>query len=260
MRAIWRGTIGFGLVSIPVKMYNATQETAPRLHLVHAECGSRIQQKRYCPRCERLIEWKDVKSGYEVAKGQMVVLEEEELDSLPLRTLKSIDIQEFVNLDQVDPRAFADIFYLAPEETGVKPFWLLLRAMQVTGLVAIGKIGYREREHLALIRAIDGAMVLQTLRYANQIRSPKAIMPAEVPITERELSLATTLIGTLKNDRFNLDKYEDEYGQALNKLIEAKLSGVAVAEAQPAVTEGLTDLVESLLASIQSSKAKQGNA
>ncbi len=255
LRAIWKGTIGFGLVSIPVKMFHSIQETTPRLHLVHAECGTRIQQKRYCPNCQRLIEWKEVKSGYEVTKDRHVIVEEEELESLPLKTLKSIDIQEFIDISQIDPRACYDSYYLVPEEEGVKPFWLLLKAMEATKLVAIGKLGYREREYLALIRPFNNLLLLQTLHYADQIRDPKEIPPlSEVAITERELSLAITLIGTLKNEKFDWNKYQDEYGQALSKLIEAKIQGLTLipprAEAKPKVL----DLAETLLASIQASQ------
>jgi DNA end-binding protein Ku len=258
MRAIWKGTIGFGLVSIPVKMYNAVAETTPKLHMVHAECGSRIQLQRYCPHCQRVIEWKDVKSGYEYSKGQLVVLDEQDLESLPLRTLKSIDIEEFVEPAQLDPRACGDSFYLSPEETGRKPFWLLLKAMQATGLVAVGKLGYYQREYLAVIRPWDGCLLLQTMHYAEGIRSPGEITPAEVPISEKELSLAVSLINTLKTERFDLSKYHDEYGEALNRLIEAKLAGESLPTPEPVAQGGVLDLVESLVASIEASKSREG--
>jgi len=258
MRAIWKGTIGFGLVSIPVRMYNATVETTPKLHMVHAECGTRIQLQRYCPHCQRVIDWKDVKSGYEYSKGQLVVLEEEELESLPLRTLKSIDIEEFIDAAQLDPRAYGDSYYLSPEESGTKPFWLLLKAMEATGLVGIGKLGYRQREHLAVIRPIHSTLLLQTLHYAEGIRSPEEIRSAEIPVSEKELSLAVSLINTLKNERFDLAKYRDQYGEALNRLIEAKLAGVPVPTAEPVAEGGVLDLVESLVASIEATRERKG--
>lgn len=252
MKALWTGSIGFGIVYIPCRLYSATRERGISFHQIHRDCNSRIQMPLWCPVCQRKVERSEIKKGYEIAKGEHVLLEESDFETLPLKTLKTIDIVHFCRPNQIDPRSYKEKhYYVVPEEIGLKAFSLLCQAMVKTKLIAIAKLTFRRKEELSAIRPFDDLFLLQTLYYSDEIVDYKKPRPSRMmTFSEEELSLATKLIRSLKTKYLDLSKYHDEYEEALRKLIEAKMAGkvISVPETKP-TKEG--DLVEILKASIK---------
>jgi len=227
-------------------------------HLVHRDCRSRIQLPKWCPACERKLEPAEIQRVYEYAKGQYVPMEDADFQALPLKTLKTVEVVEFVDPSGIDPRVFEKSYFLAPDEMGGKAFRLLLRAMEETGLSAVAKLAYREREHLSLLRPYGKLLLLQTLFYADELRDPNAIPVPEVAVSERELSMALNLVNALKTDGFDLCRYEDDYRQALYRMIEARIAGEEIERVEaPAPTEAM-ELETSLMASIEAILARKG--
>ena len=247
MRSIWKGTINFGMVAIPAKLYTATDDKRVSFHQIHADCGSRIQMPKWCPNCEKRLEAHEIKKGYELGTDQHIILDEADFQSLPLNSLKQIEVVEFVPSAEIDIRAFDECYFLSCEDTGAKAFTLFLKAMEMANLVGIAKLTYREREHLSAIRAYDGVMLLQTLHYADELRLYDELKPREVALSEKEMELAQMLIDKMKGS-FDLTEYHDDYREALERLIEAKIAGEAipVVAGKPAVA----DVADALLQSI----------
>ena len=250
MRSLWKGAITFGMVAIPAKLFGATEERKVSFHQVHAECSSRIQMPRWCPVCDRKVESDELVKGFEYAKGQMVTLSEADFETLPLKSLKAVEIVEFTRPEVIDPRQVKSSYFLAPEEVGGRAFNLLKQAMEVSGLVAIAKLAMREREHLSVMRPFGRVLLLQTLYWADELRSASELETAipEAQPSEREVALASALVEKLIGDG-NLAQYQDEYREALQRLVEAKLAGeVLEAPAVPVARD--KDLVEELMASL----------
>ena len=251
MRSIWKGAINFGMVSIPAKLYSATDDRRVSFHQIHADCGSRIQMPKWCPNCNRKVEAFELRKGYEIAKGQHIILEEADFQSLPLKSLKTIEVTEFVEPGHIDLRAYADSYLLSPEEVGLKAFRLLRDAMERTAVVAVAKLAYREREHLSAIRPYNGVMLLQTLHYADELRPcDELVSGQQVMITEKEEKLTLALIGAMKADTFDHFAYQDDYRQALERVIEAKMNGEVItpqAEPQPSMALDFEAILEESL-------------
>ena len=246
MRSIWKGQVGFGLISVPCKLYGACDDKKISFHQIHAECGSRISMPRWCPKCERKVEGTEIKKGYEVGDG-LVLLDEGDFASLPLKTLKQVEVVCFTK-DSPDPRAYDEAYYLAPDKGGDKPFALLHQTMKKLGVKAIGKLAYRDREHICVVSPFDGVMLLQTLHWADEIRPADEIKPSMVALSEKELQLGETLIGQMIGV-FAHASFHDDYRQALEALVTAKVEGKALASpAETPVASG--DLVSQLLASL----------
>lgn len=256
-RSIWKGAINFGLVVIPVKMYGATEEKAVRFHQLHRECKSRIQMPRYCPQCDRRLESGEIARGYEVSKGQYVLIEDQEFETLPLKTLKTAEVVEFVNGQEIDPRHYDKAYFLSPEDTGIKAFWLFLRAMERMGLVAVAKLCYRDREHLATIKPFGKVLLLQTLFWSDELRSPAEVEPAETAVSDKELAMAARFIEAMAKDHVDLSQFHDEYRGAVVRLIEAKLAGEII-EAVPVEAKPTYDLSAALEASLAEILEKKG--
>lgn len=254
-RSIWKGAISFGMVVIPSKLYSATEDQKISLHQYHKDCGSRISMPKVCPTCEKKLETADIIKGYEVGDSY-IPLTEQDFQSLPLKSLKTVEVVEFISPDQVDIRAFDSCYFLASDTGGDKAYRLFLQAMAEANLVAVAKLGYREREHLALVRPYQGVMLLQTLRYADEMRPFDDLKPTAYAISDKELNLALTLVKAMAVPNFDLTKYHDEYREALEKLIEAKISGEALPVAE-APLPPVADVADALLKSIElvSSKA-----
>lgn len=265
-RAVWKGTVGFGLVSVPCKVYAATEEKTIHFNQLHRDCGSRIQMPRWCPTCDRKVETQELTKGYEVSKGEYVLLEESDMAALPLKSKSSIEIVEFVEASAIDPRQTNKSYFVAPDEAGGKAFSLLLKAMERVGLVGVAKLCYREREHLATIRPLgQGVLLLQTLFYSDELRDVgdyEASLPA---VSDKELEMAETLVRTLVSSEvelselgfLDLSKFRDQYRDALMQVIEAKVSGEIIA----AITEApkpTMDLVDALMASITKAQQEKG--
>jgi len=255
-KAIWKGAMGFGMVSVPIKLYSATEEKTVHFNQLHKDCQTRIQMPRWCPTCDRKVEQAEIVKGYPVGDNQYVLMEEADFASLPVKSLKTIDVVAFVEGSQIDPRHYNKPYFLAPEDAGTKAFSLFLQAMTKVSLVGICKLGYREKEHLATIRAFGGVILLQTLYYGDELRNPDEVAHKRIDVSDKEMEMAITLLQTLQTPNANLDQYEDEYRTALLDRIQAKLNGQPITAAEAAPEEPQMDLVDALMASINAEKTK----
>ncbi len=254
-RAIWSGAISFGLVSIPVRLYTATQSHDVHFHLLHKKDGVRLQNVRWCPKDEKAVPWDEVVRGFEYAKGNYVPITEEDLEHLPVKTVHTVDISDFVKLEEVDPIYYDKAYYLAPEETGAKAFVLLRQALEQTRRAAVAKVAIRDKESLCLVRPYLDVLSLDTLFYANEIRSTKDIAVDGVGASPREIEMAVSLIENL-SDSFDPQRYHDEYQAALKKLIDAKVAGAPLPAPPSERGEKIVDLMEALRASVEATRKK----
>src|SRR5512144_1214491 len=231
MRSIWKGAISFGLVTIPVKLYSATEERDVAFHQVHRADGGRIRYKRVCSVDGTEVSYADIAKGYELPTGETVVLIDEDFAQLPLTTSRAIDVLQFVPLEEVDPIYFSKSYYLEPEAAGTKPYVLLRDALEQSGKVAIVKVALRQRESLATLRVRDGVFVLEVMLWPDEIRTPSfGFLDEDVEVRPQELAMAGSLIETLSGD-FDPTAYTDRYREALQALIEAKVAGRAAGRA-----------------------------
>jgi DNA end-binding protein Ku len=259
-QAIWKGTISFGLVTIPVKLYSATEEKDISFRQVHEEDGGRIRYRRVCEIDGEEVPYSDIGKGYEMADGRMVVLEPDDFADLPLSSKKVIDVLEFVPSDQVDPLYLGKSYYLqADGGPGAKPYVLLRDALEGSELYALVKVALRSRESLGLLRTVDDIMVLQVMLWPDEVRDSSFAAPAEdVEIRSQEKAMAASYIDTLRGE-FDPDQYHDEYRQALEQVVEAKAAGVPLPESEEEEPEGaeVVDLVAALRASVEAAKARR---
>ncbi len=249
-------TISFGLVSIPIKLYTAAASAGVAFHLLHATCGTRIRQQIYCPVDHEVVERSELVKGYEVGDNQYVIMEEQDFAALPLKSLKTIDVVAIIPASAIDPRHYNKSYLVAPEDAGIKAFSLFLLAMEKVGKVGIVKLGFREREHLATIRAFNGVILLQTLFYADELRPINEVKPKLVEVSDREMEMAKTLLLTMAVDDVDMANFKDEYRDALKKVIEAKLQGQEIAAPPPAPGK-VTDLMAALKASVDAAKRQR---
>ncbi|ADP78830.1 Ku protein [Pseudofrankia inefficax] len=256
MRSIWKGVISFGLVSIPVKLYSATEERDVAFHQVRRSDGSRIRYKRVAAADGDEVPYSEIAKGYELPDGETVVLTDEDFANLPLSTSRAIDVLEFVPLDQVDPIYFAKSYYLEPDKTGAKPYVLLRDALESSGRVALVKIALRQREQLATLRVRDGVFVLETMLWPDEVRAPDfGFLDEEIKVRPQELAMASSLIETLAGD-FDPTRFTDEYRAALTEMIDAKIAGREIVTAPAAeAAEPAGDLMAALRASIEAARA-----
>lgn len=258
-RSIWSGSISFGLVNVPVKMTTAVSQKDVRFNQLHVKDNGRITQKRTCSVCGEEVTYDDLVKGYDVGGGRYVVIEPSELNSLDPEATHTIDIEEFVDLDQIDPLYFDHPYYLVPDGRAAKPYALLVRAMAASNKVAIARVVLRTKQYLAAIRAKDDALVMSTLNYADEVLPTEGLdVPGiEVELTEKELQMAEQLIESLAA-KFDADKYHDDYRDAVLDLIARKDEGQEivmqpVAEAPSRVE----DLMAALEASVKAAKEKR---
>ncbi len=256
MRSIWKGAISFGLVTIPVKLYSATEAKDVSFHQVRRSDGSRIKYKRVSAVDGEEVAYGEIAKGYELSSGETVVLTDEDFKDLPLTTSRAIDVLQFVPLEQVDPIYFEKSYYLEPDKAGVKPYALLRDALEESGKVALVKVALRNRESLATMRVRDGVFVLETMLWPDEVRTPDfGFLDETVEVRPQELAMAGSLIDTLSGD-FEPGQYKDSYREALQQVIEAKVAGSEVVqpeEAQP--TSGtVVDLMAALRASVEAAK------
>ena len=256
-RAIWSGTIAFGMVSIPVRLYTATESHDVHFHLLHKADNVRLKNIRWCPKHEKAIAWEDTVRGFEYAKGKYVPVTEDDLEHLPVKTIHTVDISDFVKLEEVDPIYFDKAYYLAPEETGVKAFTLLREALKETGRAAVAKVAIRDKENLCLVRPYEDVLSMETMLYANEIRSTEDVAVDGTKVSPKELQMAVSLIENL-SDTFDPERYEDDYQVALNKVIKAKVEGAPLPEIAEEKGAKVVDLMEALRASIEQTKKRGG--
>jgi DNA end-binding protein Ku len=266
MRTIWNGSLSFGLVTIPVGLAPATTPKARSsdvsFRTLHRECKTPIKQKRWCPVHEREVPNDELVKGWEVSKGQFVIVEEADLEAIAEHdTSRSIAISRFVPLDQVDPLFFDRTYYLAPSSAAAqrRPYVLLLEAMKETGMAAIGRMVIRGNENFCLIRSHGDALVLETLFLAEDVRSQAEIDEAvgELEVQESELDLARQLIDGLVGD-FEPEQLKSEYRQNLRQLLEAKLAGEEISRPEPVPEAPVVDLMEALRKSVAATKSRSG--
>jgi DNA end-binding protein Ku len=264
MRTIWNGSISFGLVNIPIGLALATQRSDVAFRTLHRECGTPIKQKRWCPHHEREVEADELVKGWEVAKGEFVIVEDGDLESVALQRSQSIDILRFVALEDVDPMYFDKTYYLAPSsaEAARRPYVLLLRAMQDTGMAAVGKFVLWGKENLCLIRAQGDTLALQTLFFHDDVRSKAEIEESVggVELKKPELQLAGQVIQSLVGE-WNPEDFENEYRRDLKAMLDAKLAGETLTRPEPAPEVPVVDLMEALRQSVAEVKdRKSGGA
>ncbi|MDO9574437.1 MAG: Ku protein, partial [Candidatus Contubernalis sp.] len=212
MRTIWKGAISFGLVSIPVKLFPATERKEVKFSYLHSKCKSPIKYKRTCSSCQQELDWEEIIRGYEFETGKYVVFDPEELERFPQGRSKTVDIVDFVNLEEIDPVYFDKTYYLAPGETGEKPYILLRKIMEETGKIAMARVVIRTRENLAAIRVHNGILTMETMFYPDEVRNTD-LVPVEgrgITIHENELKMARQLVENLASS-FEPEKYRDEY-------------------------------------------------
>lgn len=256
-RAIWSGSISFGLVNVPVKLVTATSPKDVRFHQLHGKDGGRVNMKRVCSVDGEEVDYSEIVKGYEIHRGQYVVVEPEELESLAPDESRSIDIEEFVDLAAIDPLYFEHSYYLVPDEAAARPYALLVEAMTGTGKVGIGRFVLRTKEYLAALRPKDGALVISTLLFADEVVATAELdvaTAADTKPSEREVNMARQLVSSLTAE-WEPEKYKDEYRQKVMALIEAKAEGneIAVPE-QPERPAPVVDLMAALEASLARAK------
>ncbi|MBX6383386.1 MAG: Ku protein [Microbispora sp.] len=261
MRSIWKGAISFGLVTIPVKVYSATEQKDVAFHQVHRVDGGRIKYKRICSIDGQEVPYSDIAKGYELATGEMVVLTDEDFADLPLTTSRRIDVLQFTPAEQIDPIYFAKSYYLEPDGQGTKPYVLLRDALERSGQVAVVKVALRQRESLAALRVRNGVFVLETMLWPDEIREPDfAFLEEDVEVRPQELKMAESLIETMVAD-FDPTEYKDAYREALQEVIEAKVAGKeVVAPEAPAEAGPAVDLMAALRASVEAAKRERQGA
>jgi DNA end-binding protein Ku len=261
MRTIWNGSISFGLVNIPIGLAVATQRSDIAFRTLHRECGTPIKQKRWCPTHERDVEADELVKGWEFAKGEFVFVEESDLEAVALQRSQSIEILRFVKLEDVDPVYFDRTYYLAPASTDAqrRPYVLLLRAMEETGMAAVGKFVLWGKENLALIRASDDALLLETLFFAEDVRSRDEIEDAVggTEVKDAELELARQVIGSLEGD-FEAADFENQYRTELRQMLEAKLEGQEITRPEPVPEAPVVDLMDALKRSVAEVQERAG--
>jgi DNA end-binding protein Ku len=253
-RAMWKGAISFGLVTIPVSVYPATEEKTLRFNQLHDEDGGRIRMKRVCSVDGEEVGYDHIVKGYEYEKDHYVVLTDEDFDKVPVESSRAIDIQQFVDLEEIDPTMYKKSYYLIPEETGAKAYALLREAMTDENKVGIAKVAFRDKEHLAALRFKEDAFVLETMYWPDEIREADfGDVDVDAKVRGQELEMAKSLIANLTAD-WNPEGFGDEYREALLQIVEAKIDGkeIEVVEAEP--TAKVVDLMEALKASVAAAK------
>jgi DNA end-binding protein Ku len=252
--------ISFGLVTIPVGIYSAIEEQDIHFNQLHAPCGSRIKQQRFCPVCNRNINYDELVKGYEIAKEQYVRISQEELDQLEASESEAMHILEFVPLSAVDPIYYENTYYLASEKLGEKAYLLLAQAMETMGRVALAKFVWRGKESLHVIRSMQGRLLLHRMHYHDEIRELEVRPRSEEKPGAAELKLANQLIESISSDTFDAKAYHDEYRQRVLDLIEQKSKGkslqVSAKAAKPEV--GVVDLMQRLKDSVAQSAQRKG--
>jgi DNA end-binding protein Ku len=262
-RAIWSGAISFGLVNIPVKLYSAVSRKTVRFHQIDAESGQRIRQQRVNPNSGDEVPFEQIVKGYEIGPDRYVTINPDELEALEPQKTRTIDIEDFVDLEQIDPIYYDHPYYLVPDTGAAKAYRLLLDAMDDADKVAIARVVLRSKEHLVAVRPRDGVLALETMLFADEVIPPDSLdeMPADgnVKTSKRELEMATQLIESLTSD-FEPEKYRDEYRERVLELIERKAQGeTVVVEAPPEEPKKVPDLMAALEASIAAAKTPAGD-
>jgi DNA end-binding protein Ku len=253
MRAVWKGSISFGLVNIPVKLYSATVTKELKFNLLHSRDGGRIRYRRVCEKCNEEVPKDEIARGYEISKNEYVILTDEDFEKVPLKSVKNIEIKQFFDPAELNIIYYNNFYYISPDKGGEKAYCILKEAMKATQSMAIGKVGMRGREHLITLKSFDNGLILAQLHYIDEVRNPAEVpgWGASAEITDEELELAKQLIMAMKRP-LKLEEFRDEYREALMKLIEAKLAGKEITIAEEVTAA--KSLMDALKASLEAAK------
>jgi DNA end-binding protein Ku len=260
MRSIWKGSISFGLVSIGVKLYTATEERDVSFHQVRRSDGSRIRYKRVAEADGEEVSYGDIAKGYQLPSGETVVLTDEDFADLPLPSARVVDVLQFVPLEQIDPIYFAKSYYLEPETPALKPYLLLRDSLEASGMAGLVKVAIRNREQLATLRVRDGVIVMETMIWPDEVREPDfGFLDATVELRAQERAMADSLVSSMAGD-FDPSEYTDNYRAALQEVIDAKVEGREVIEPEEAQPNSgnVVDLMSALRASVEAAKRGRG--
>jgi DNA end-binding protein Ku len=258
-RAIWSGAISFGLVNVPIKLFTATSQKDVRFHQLHDKDGARIQQKRVCSKDGEEVPMEHIVKGYEVSRDKYVIITPEELDALDPKATRTIDILDFVDLEEIDPVYFDSTYYMVPEKGAGKAYALLLEAMRKSKKVAIARVVLRQKQHLVALRPLRNALSMETMLYADEVVSPETLegLPEEVEVTDRELAMAQQLIDSLA-DEFKPERYRDDYRERVLEMIERKAEGQEIVAAEEEEEQApVVDLMAALEASLAAAKTRR---
>jgi DNA end-binding protein Ku len=258
MRSIWRGTISFGLVSVPVRMFTATESKELRFHFLHKKDLTPIAYEKVRRDDREPVDPDEIVRGFEIEKGRYVPLEDEDIDRLDIELTHSIDICDFVSLEEIDPVYFRKAYYLLPEQGAEKPYRLLVRALDETGKVGVAKVVIRNKQHLACLRTYEGRLLIETMYYADEVRKPEALDGSlgTAKLQKAEVEMAKSLVENL-SDAFKPEKYDDQYRKELLELIRAKAKGQPLPEPQEEEGGEVVDLMAALRESVERTKKKQ---
>ncbi|MEO6881699.1 MAG: Ku protein [Mycobacteriaceae bacterium] len=260
---MWKGAVSFGLVSIPVNLYTATESKNVTFHQVHEKDGGRVRTRRVCAVDGEEVAYHDIAKGYETADGSVVVLTDDDFAGLSVPSARAVDVLEFVPLESIDPIYFDKTYYLEPQQSGIKPYLLLRDALHKSGHVAIAKIALRQRESLAVVRVHADCLVLSTMLWPDEVRKPDFAFLREdaPPVRDAELAMAGSLIDSMSEEVFEPEQYTDTYRDEVQALIDAKVQGKAVAQPKERDDSGgqVVDLMAALTASIEASGKRRSS-
>jgi DNA end-binding protein Ku len=258
-RAIWSGAISFGLVNVPIKLFTATSQRDVRFHQLHDKDGARIQQKRVCSKDGEEVPMEHIVKGYEVSRDTYVIITPEELDALDPKASRTIDILDFVDLDEIDPVYFDSTYYMVPEKGAAKAYALLLEAMRKSNKVAIARVVLRQKQHLVALRPLKNALSMETMLYADEVVGTETLegLPEDVTVTDRELAMAQQLIDSLADD-FKPERYKDDYRERVMEMIERKAEGQEIVVGEEEEEQApVVDLMAALEASLAAAKTRR---
>ncbi|SFS70916.1 Ku protein [Marininema halotolerans] len=259
MHTVWKGAISFGLVNIPVKMFSATKDKGISFRNLHRKCKTPIEYHRTCPTCKEEVPWEDIVKGFEYADNQFVLMEKEEIEAVMPENRKSIEILDFVKLEEIDPIYFDKTYYLGPGDHGDRGYALLRDAMNESGKIGVAKVTIRSKQSLAVVRVYHNSLVIETIFYPDEVRDAGQIpdVPQTVDLPEKEKKMAIQLIDQLTVS-FDPTQYQDDYREALEGAIEKKVKGEDIVEAPEKQPERVVDLMEALKASLNQSSPTTG--
>jgi len=259
-RSMWKGVVSFGMVSIPIRLYNATESGAKvSFRQLCPEHHSPISYKRWCAEGDHEVAYSDIERGYEVGKDRYVIIDDKDLDNLPLPTAHAIDISEFVPVDEIETGLYFDsAYFVEPEELGKKPYFLLKRALEATGKMAIAKIALRDKEHLAALHPNGQGLIMNTLHWPDEIRTTEGLkgLEGEVKIKPKELEMAKALVESL-SESFDPSRYKDDYREAVMKVVQAKMEGEVIEAPEAPQPARVMDLMEALRQSVEQAKKQR---
>jgi len=260
MKAIFSGTISFGLVTIPIKIYTATQPKEVEMHNLCSVCNTPLVYKRWCPKCQKEVEWNEIKKGFRISKEKWVVIEKSELESIKLKSTKTIEILMFTDPSQLDPLFIQKSYILVPAEEGLKAYSLLVEALSLLNKIAIGKVTLKNKEYVVALRAYKEALLMHALYYKNEIKdiSKLSELKSLPKVTKEEIELARVLIEKLSKEKLELEQFKDEYSEKLKQLIKAKVEGKQIVEEEAKEKEvKAKSLMEALKASVEEVEKKK---